>query len=67
MAQDNEFLLYVLLEWANDRHEKKLVRVALKDSEDLIREIDIARDHIERVFRVQIASNAQGLVVVKTY
>lgn len=41
-------------------HEEGLALQALKDSERLLHQIDLARDHIEQVFRVQVEANAQG-------
>jgi len=40
--------------------DEGLALQALQDSERLLHQIDIARSHIERVFRVQIEANAQG-------
>ena len=41
-------------------YEEGLVLLALQNSERLIHQIDIARDHIERVFRVETEAKAQG-------
>lgn len=43
---------------ADDRRDKMLALQALHDSDKLLREIEIAKDHIQRVFRVQIAVHA---------
>jgi hypothetical protein len=43
---------------ADGRHEEMLALQALHDSERLLAQIDVARDHIQRVYRVQIQANA---------
>jgi hypothetical protein len=47
----------------NQRQERNLARQAIRDSENLLHEIDNARDHIERVYRVQVVPNALGFVL----
>jgi hypothetical protein len=41
-------------------HEEGLALQALQNSETLLHQIDIARDHIERVFRLEIEAKSQG-------
>lgn len=48
----------------DSRHEEMLALQALHDSERLLAQIEVARDHIHRVYRVQIQANAPEFVPV---
>ena len=49
---------YLHDEYTKNRQEEGLALQALRDSEKLLHQIEIARNHIEQVFRVQILHNA---------